>query len=389
MMRSKKNICFVTGSRAEYGLLLPLLKKIKSNQSCNLQIVATCMHLSPEFGLTYREIEKDGFRINEKVEMLLSSDSSIGISKSMGLGFIGLAESYSRLKPDILVLLGDRFETFIAAAVANIFRIPISHIHGGEITEGAYDEAFRHSITKMSTLHFTATEVYRQRVVQLGEHPNRVFNVGAIGLDNIETLHLLNKKQLEKKLGITFLGKNLLITFHSSTTQAGSAKQQCQEFLKALSQIDDTYLLFTKTNADTNGRIINALIEKFVAQKPFSRSVFTSLGSLYYLSLMKYVDAVVGNSSSGIIEAPSFKIGTINIGNRQKGRVKGKTIIDCAPRKVEILRAIHKLYSVDFQRNLKESFNPYYHGIATRSIYDELLNYLWSKKSLKKFYDLP
>lgn len=387
-MAKKKNICFVTGSRAEYGLLVPLMKKIKSDKTFNLQIIATCMHLSPEFGLTYREIEKDGFKIDEKVEMLLSSDSSIGISKSMGLGCIGLGESYARLKPDMIVLLGDRFETFIAASVANVFRIPIAHLHGGEITEGAFDEAFRHSITKMSLLHFTSTEQYRNRVIQLGELPDRVFNVGAIGLDNVSTLPLLSKTELEKDLGITFFKNNLLITFHPVTTESGSAKRQCEELLKALSKRTNTFLLFTKANADTDGRIINTLIEKFVNEHPSTRAVFASLGQLRYLSVMKHVDAVVGNSSSGIIEAPSFKIGTINIGNRQAGRMKADSVIDCEPQEKSIGRVLETLYSPAFQSQLKKCVNPYGEGKSSKQILSILKKTDFNKVQTKYFFDI-
>jgi GDP/UDP-N,N'-diacetylbacillosamine 2-epimerase (hydrolysing) len=388
-MSLKLNICFVTGSRSEYGLLVPLMKLLKGDKSFNLQIIATCMHLVPEFGLTYHEIEKDGFRIDEKVEMSLSSDSSIGITKSMGLGCIGLADSYARLKPAIIVLLGDRYETFVAAAAANIFRIPIVHLHGGEITAGAFDEAFRHSITKMSLLHFVSTQKYRKRIIQLGEHPDRVFNVGAIGLDNIVNLELMKKKELEKDLGITFRKNNLLITFHPVTVEKGSAKRQCNELLNALSNLENTFLLFTKANADPEGRIINTLIKEFVARNASSRAMFASLGQLRYLSAMKYVNAVVGNSSSGIIEAPSFRIGTINIGSRQEGRVKGKSIIDCNPNKTDIQRAIAKLFSPAFQKTLKYSFNPYGRGHTAQKIYSEIKKIKQMKYYKKYFYDLP
>lgn len=387
MKTTRKNICFVTGSRAEYGLLLPLLRKVETDKYFNLQLIATCMHLSPEFGLTYREIERDGFIIDEKIEMLLSSDSAVGIAKSMGIGCIGLAESFSRIRPDILVLLGDRFETFVAASIANVFRIPIVHLHGGEVTEGAFDEAFRHAITKMSLLHFTSTEQYKKRVIQLGESPDRVFNVGAIGLDNIAIFSLLSKKQLEDELVVEFKKKNLLITFHPVTTTIGLAQKQCNKLLNALSGCHDTLLIFTKANADIEGRHINSMIEAFVGKEPTSRKVFSSLGQLRYLSLMQYVDAVVGNSSSGIIEAPSFKIGTINIGDRQKGRIQGSTIINCKPDEKEIMGAIRKVYSPQFKNVLKKSKNIYGTGDTAKKILSVIKTYSFTKNFTKSFYD--
>ncbi len=388
MNQKRTNICFITGSRAEYGLLMPLMKKIKLEKKIKLQIIATCMHLSPEFGLTYREIEKDGFTIDEKIEMLLSSDSTTGIAKSMGLGCIGLADSYARLQPDLIVLLGDRFETFVAASIANVFQIPIAHLHGGELTEGAYDDAFRHSISKMSLLHFTSTEQYKKRVIQLGEAPDRVYNVGAIGLDNIASLPLLSRSTLEKDLSFKFAEKNLLITFHPVTTAVGSAEAQCNELLSALSHCEDTLLIFTKANADNEGRLINAMIDSFVANEPSSRKSFSSLGQLRYLSLMQFIDAVVGNSSSGIIEAPSFKIGTINIGDRQKGRLQGDTIINCHHEKNEIVKAIQKVYTRGFQSTLKNAKNIYGDGKTTGKIVSILKKYSTKKNKPKKFHDI-
>jgi len=387
-MTKNVKICFITGSRAEYGILARLMKIIQKDKSLTLQIIATGMHLSPEFGYTYHEIEKDGFTIDEKIEILLSSDSAVGIAKSMGIGCIGFADAYTRLRPDIIVLLGDRFETFIAASVANVFRIPIAHLHGGEITEGAFDEAFRHSITKMSYLHFTSTKVYRKRVIQLGESPERVFNVGAIGLDNLDSLPLLTKKELEEDLRINFAEKNLLITFHPVTTAIGSAQEQCSELLKALSCCTNTLLIFTKANADTEGRLINSLIDAFVTKDTSFRRIFSSLGQLRYLSVMQYVDAVVGNSSSGIIEAPSFRIGTVNIGDRQKGRVKGSSVIDCRPVKRDILRAISKVYSKSFEKKMKNSRNIYSIGNSSGKIYSILKKFDPQKYTTKSFYDI-
>ena len=383
-----RKICIVTGSRAEYGLLYWLMKEIQSDVSVELQIIVTGMHLSPEFGLTYKEIEKE-FSINKKIEMLLSSDTAIGISKSMGLAQISFAEAYADLKPDIVVVLGDRFEIFSAASAAMIARISIAHIHGGETTEGAFDEAIRHSITKMSHLHFVSAEAYRQRVIQLGEDPQRVFNFGAPGLDNISKLQLLNKDALENSLGFKLGKKNLLVTFHPVTLEQGTAKDQFQQLLFALDKLDDTHIIFTKANADTDGRIINAMIDSYVAANSNKAVAFVSLGQLRYLSALQQVDAVVGNSSSGLIEAPAFKIGTVNIGDRQKGRIKAISVVDCLPEEKDITNALFHLYTSEFQENLCKVANPYGQDGASKRIADVLRSYSLAHILHKKFNDLP
>ena len=389
MKSTRKKICFITGSRAEYGLLRPLMDKIRKSAEFELQIIATSMHLSHEFGLTYREIEKDGFTIDDKIEILLSSDSSIAVSKAIGLGCISLSESFARLAPDLVIVLGDRFETFAAATAAHVARIPIAHLHGGELTEGAFDDAFRHSITKMSILHFTSTEIYRRRVIQLGEQPTTVFNVGAIGLDNIQELRLLSKKKLEQELGVSFLKKNLLVTFHPATADRNSAMKQCTELLAALDELKDTFIIFTKSNADAEGRLINTMIEKYVSRNTSSSALFSSLGQLKYLSLLQCVDGVVGNSSSGIIEAPGFKIGTINIGNRQLGRMRASSIIDCEPQKKSIRKATEILYSTPFQQQLKNCSNPYGNGGTSKQILSILKKTDLSLIRSKHFFDIP
>lgn len=382
-----RKICVVTGARAEYGLLYWLMKEIQSDASMELQVIVTGMHLSPEFGLTYKEIEKE-FSINKKVEMLLSSDTSIGISKSMGLAQISFAEAYAELCPDITVVLGDRFEIFSAAAAAMIARIPIAHIHGGETTEGAFDEAIRHSITKMSHLHFVAAEAYRQRVIQLGEDPNRVFNFGAPGLDNILNLDLLSREDLEKAIDFKLGKKNLLVTFHPVTLEQSTAKEQFQHLLSALEELSETHIVFTKANADTDGRIINAMIDIYVAANSDKATAFASLGQLRYLSALQYVDAVVGNSSSGLIEVPSFKIGTINIGDRQKGRIKAESVIDCSPDKDAIAKALRRLYATDFQHDLHKVRNPYGGGGASKMIADVLRSQPLTQLIKKQFIDM-
>ena len=383
----KRKICVVTGTRADYGLLYWLMKEIEVDNEFELQIIATGMHLSPEFGLTYKEIEKD-FKIDKKIEMLLSSDTAIGISKSMGLAQISFAEAYEDLKPDIIVLLGDRYEIFSAASAALIANIPVAHLHGGEITEGAFDESIRHSITKMSHLHFTAAEEYKNRVIQLGEHPSRVFNVGGMGIENIKRLKLLSRDEFEESINFKLNKKNILVTFHPVTLENSSAKEQFQELLNAIDELKDTNIIFTKANSDTNGRIINQMCDEYVLKNSNKSICFTSLGQLRYLSALQYVDAVVGNSSSGLIEAPSFKIGTINIGDRQKGRLKAKSIIDCDSLKSSILQAFEKLYSEEFESILINTNNPYGDGCASEKIIKELKKVDLKNILKKSFYDL-
>jgi GDP/UDP-N,N'-diacetylbacillosamine 2-epimerase (hydrolysing) len=382
-----RKICVVTGTRAEYGLLYWLMKEIESDESLELQLIVTGMHLSPEFGLTYKEIEKE-FKINKKIEMLLSSDSAIGISKSMGLAQISFSEAYDDLKPDILVVLGDRYEIFSCVSAAMIARIPIAHLHGGETTEGAFDEFIRHSITKMSHLHFTATDEYRKRVIQLGEHPSRVFNVGGLGIDNIKKLQLLSKESLEDSIDFKLNKKNILITFHPATLEDATAKEQFQNLLDAIDELNDTHIIFTKANSDTNGRVINSMIDEYVSKNSYKSVSFTSLGQQRYLSALQYVDAVVGNSSSGLLEAPSFKIGTINIGDRQKGRIMASSVIDIDADTESIRKAFSVLYSQVFKDTLDEVINPYGDGGASEKI-KEIIKQTELNEMLKKsFYDI-
>lgn len=387
-MKNKRKICVITGTRAEYGILRPVLQKIYDDDDLELSIVVTGMHLSPEFGLTYRQIEKDGFKINRKVEMLLSSDSPAAISKSIGLGMCGFADIWEDLKPDVIVVLGDRFEIFPAATSAHIARIPIAHLHGGESTEGVFDEAIRHSITKMSHLHFTATEKYRHRVIQLGENPDRVFNFGAPGVEDIESLDLLNKYELEQELGFKFGSKNLLITFHPVTLEDATAKEQFLELIKSLGRVEDTKYIFTMPNADTGGRVIIDMIERFVSERPDKAISFTSMGRIRYLSAMKCVDAVVGNSSSGLLEAPSFKIGTINIGDRQKGRIRAESVIDCQPFERDITAALKYLYSEKFKNVLEVVSNPYVRKGSVNNIVEVLKMYELRGLLKKTFYPI-
>ncbi len=383
-----RKICFFTGTRAEYGLLAPLMYEIKGNSAFELQLIVSGMHLCPEYGLTYRVIEEEGFDIDERVEILLGEDSPTAISHSVALGIQGTAQALDRLKPDLLVLLGDRFEAFAAATAALLQRIPIAHIHGGETTQGAMDEAFRHAISKMSHLHFASTEDYRRRIIQLGEDPKRVFNVGAIGLENIERLALLSKKELEADLDFTFGQTNLLVTFHPVTLEKQSAETQFQQLLLALDQLAPAKVIFTKANADPDGRVINQLIDSYVGEHPDRTLASTSLGQLRYLSTLRQVDAVVGNSSSGIIEAPSLGTPTVNIGDRQKGRIKAASVIDCAPSAEDILAACRKALTKDLKKIAATTENPYKQPNTTRQITDIISSA--NLDELKKvFFDLP
>lgn len=382
-----RTVCVVTGTRADYGLLRWVMEGIRQSPDLRLQVIATGMHLSPEFGLTYREIEKDGFAIDRKVEMLLSSDTPAGITKSMGLGLMGFGEAIEQLKPDLMLVLGDRFEIFAAAAAAMVARVPLAHLHGGETTEGAIDEAIRHSITKMSHLHFVAAEEYRRRVVQLGEAPERVFLVGGLGIDNLRRLELLDRAALEAALDFKLGPKNLLVTFHPVTLEESTAGAQMAELLAALEALEDTHLIFTMPNADTDGRILIDMIEQFVAARPHAHA-YTSLGQLRYLSCIRQVDGVVGNSSSGLAEVPSFHKGTVNIGDRQRGRLKAESVIDCSPERESIAGALRTLYSPEFQAQLATVRNPYGEGGASEKVVRVLQEYPLDTLLKKTFYDL-
>ena len=381
-------ICIITGSRAEYGLLSPLIKLIKEDGKLQLQIIATGMHLSPLFGSTWQEIERDGFSINEKVDIELSKDSKVGIARSTGLAVIRLSEALERLKPDWVVLLGDRFESFAAASAAHLLGIPIAHLHGGELTEGAVDDAFRHAITKMASLHFTAAEEYRQRVIQLGESPDRVFNVGAIGLDNVKQLALLSKNELEKQLSFTELDKTILVTFHPVTLESVSSEEQLQELLDVLDDLKDHKIIFTFPNADANGRVIIDLLEQYVAKNQNRAKAFASLGQLRYLSLLKYVRAMVGNSSSGLIEAPAFGLPVVNIGSRQNGRLRPASVIDTPSDKKNIGQAVQKALSQSFRDSCREMSNPYGDGTAARKILKQIKQVGKLNSTIKRFFDI-
>lgn len=380
-------ICVATATRAEYGLLKPLMDAINNHPNYTLQVLVTGAHLSPEFGMTVKQIEIDGFAIDEKVEMLLSADTATSIVKSMGVGMIGYADALSRLQPDAIVILGDRYEMLSVATAAAVFKIPIMHLHGGEVTEGAYDEAFRHCISKMSHIHFTTSEEHKNRVLQLGENPEYVFNVGAVGIDNIMNLKLLSKEALGEQLQVNWKKHIYQITYHPETLSDVSSEASFKEILSALSTLEDTTLIFTKANADTDGRIINQMIDEYVAQHEDAYA-FTSLGALRFLSLLSFADGIIGNSSSGLIEAPTFKIPTINIGDRQKGRMKSVTVLDTPIEKEAILNTIAYAKTDEFKAVLKNSTNPYGDGNATSKIMDILNNINFKNLGSKAFFDL-
>ena len=387
-MLLKRKICIITGSRSEYGLLRSLIRKLYKDKDIDCRLIVTGSHLAPEFGLTWREIINDGFEIAKKVEILLSSDSRNGTCKSMGLALIGITDALEEIRPDIVVVLGDRFEIFAAAAAAMVCGYPVAHIDGGELTEGALDDAFRHCITKMAHLHFTATEPYRQRVIQLGEMPERVYNVGGIHVDAIKDIPLLDKKQVETRLGTTMNGKVICVTCHPETLSGKDQESNVRSLLEALQMLADTKVIITLPNADPGSRIITGRMWEFGRQTE-NVFVFESLGHTCYLSLLQYVDAVVGNSSSGIVEAPLFGIGTVNIGNRQKGRVAGASVINVPHEKESIYQAIRQAQSKEFKTTLKSLRNPYGTGGAAARIRDILKQVELEGLTRKRFYDLP
>jgi UDP-N-acetylglucosamine 2-epimerase (non-hydrolysing)/GDP/UDP-N,N'-diacetylbacillosamine 2-epimerase (hydrolysing) len=380
---SKRKVCVVTGTRAEYGLLYPILKEIESREELLLQLVVTTAHLSDEFGSTYKQIEKDGFAIDEKIDNLLPSDEKSSIAKSTGLAIMLLADSFKKLNSDIVLLLGDRFEAHAAATTALLMNIPIAHVHGGEITEGAVDEQIRHSITKMSQLHFCSTEVYRQRVIQMGEDPSKVFNTGAPGIDNIVNLDLLSKDNLENQLDWEFTQTCALFTYHPTTLEDRDLETDLEVILNVL--LDSGIgILFTYANADNGGRVINQKIETFCKLDVDKYKVVKNLGQLLYLSAMKYVDLLIGNTSSGIIEAASFCKPVVNIGNRQSGRLKGVNVIDCSIK--DLKKSIKLALSDNFIKNCCNQKNIYGDGRSATRIVDELSSQPLSL--IKKFVDI-
>jgi GDP/UDP-N,N'-diacetylbacillosamine 2-epimerase (hydrolysing) len=382
----KRKICVYTSTRAEYGLLRSVMQEIRATQTLQLQILASGMHLSPEFGMTIREIRADAFEPDENVEILLSGDTPAAICKSMGLAMIGYGEALQRLKPDLVVVLGDRFETFCMAAAAQVSRVPLAHIHGGETTEGVIDEAFRHSITKMSHLHFASCEEYRQRIIQMGEAPDRVFNVGALGVENIRRMTLTARDDLAESIGFRLDSPYFLVTFHPATLEIDTAEGQFRSLLDALDAFPDYNVIFTKANADSGGRAINRLIDEYAEKRPERSLAVASLGAQRYLSALYYASAVIGNSSSGIVEAPTFKIPTINIGDRQKGRVKAGSVMDCDTSVRAIESCIRRAVSPRFRGGIKNVKNPYERADTAATIVKTIALFRHAALMKKSFY---
>ncbi|NBH74042.1 UDP-N-acetylglucosamine 2-epimerase (hydrolyzing) [Clostridiaceae bacterium] len=385
----KRKICVVTATRAEYGLLKRVILKLASSPFFDVQVAVTGTHLSPEFGLTYQEIEKDGITIHKKIEMLLSSDTSAAVSKSMGLALISFAEYFTESKPDAVLLLGDRYETLAVACAAMNEGIPIVHLHGGETTEGAVDEAFRHAVTKMSYLHMASTEEHRRRIIQMGEEPERVFCVGAMGVENALHTELMEKKELERELQIELDAPYGVVTFHPVTLEKDSARHQIEEVLGALEGFPNWKFLMTKANADKGGRIINQMTESY-ALSHGNVKVYDSLGMVRYLSAVRYSQMVIGNSSSGLIEVPSFHVPTVNIGDRQKGRIRADSVIDCIPEKKAIINAMKIADEAQFRQKVDATINPYGDGRTSDRIIAIMEEKLCrSEVNLKKkFYNI-
>lgn len=385
-----RKICVVTGTRAEYGLLCRLMRLIKESPDTQLQVIATNMHLTPKYGNTYQEIEKDGFTIDCKIPIIdeNAEDNAVTTVKSMATALSGFAEAYNTLKPDLVVVLGDRYEILAAATAALIERIPIAHLHGGEVTEGAYDDAIRHSITKMSHLHFTSTEEYRNRVIQLGEQPDRVFYVGAPGVENIKKFPLLSKEEVEESVNFKLDENTILVTYHPVTLGEHTAEKDIKEFLGALEERKDLRVFFTMPNSDTGSQAIVDAINEFVANNADRAVAYKSLGIKRYLSVMKYAGAVVGNSSSGLLEVPSFGIPTLNIGDRQKGRMAADSVYNCETDKKSILKGLDVIMSPAFKKKAVDTHNPYEKANTAEEIFKVISTYPLEELKQKHFYDL-
>lgn len=385
MTQAIRKVAVFTGTRAEYGLMYWLMKDIQSDPDLQLQLIVSGMHLSPEFGSTWQQIEKDGFYIDEKIEILLSSDSPVGTAKSMGLGVLGFTDALARLQPDILVILGDRFEALAAAQTAMILRIPVLHLHGGEITEGAYDDAIRHAITKLSYLHGTSTEEYRNRVIQLGEDPARVENIGAVGLDHLKRATFMTREELGISLNFPLSERYFLVTYHPVTLGDEPPEKSFRALLNAMDEFTDYQIILTYPNADDGGRKIIPLLEEYARRQPDRVLAIPSLGQVRYLSAVKHAAAVIGNSSSGIIEVPAFDVPTVNIGERQKGRLAAKSVLNCRAEKTAIVNTILQAIHRSYKSGDEIIKNPYGQGDASARI----INMIKSMRFVpsKTFYD--
>tara|TARA_B100001750_G_C15432373_1_gene559005 strand:+ start:85 stop:1254 length:1170 start_codon:yes stop_codon:yes gene_type:complete len=385
---NKKKVCVITGSRADYGLLKNILKCCVSRSEITLQLIATGMHLSDRYGYTCIEIEDDGFKINKKIEVVSDSDLPSAISKSIGSGVNSFTDAFVELKPDIIIILGDRYEIFSAAIAAMAMNLPIAHIHGGELTEGVIDDVIRHSITKLSDLHFVSTEDYKNRVIQLGEEPKNIFNVGALALDSMADTTILSKEELLGNLGLLNNSSLFLVTYHPVTLDLDNSNTSIDELLRALDEFSDANIIFTGVNSDASNSYINKKISKYIESDPQRLKYITNLGQQKYFSVMKYSEVVIGNSSSGIIEAPSFKVPTVNIGIRQNGRIKANSIIDCVENKAAIVDAINSAISEDMKETCSNVVSPYAGPGVSEKIVDTIVNKNLEKIKIKRFYDL-
>lgn len=380
---AKRRIAVVTGSRAEYGILYWLLKEIQARPNLELQLLVTGMHLSPEFGLTVRQIEADGFAIAEKIETLLSSDSEVAVSTAIALGVMGFAHAFARERPDIVVLQGDRFESLAAAIAAMVARVPIAHISGGKSTQGVIDEAIRHALTKMSHLHFTHMPEHRDRIIQMGEDPRRVYAFGAPLVDGIKRLQHLSKTELEERIGSPLAERFLLVVYHPVTLEDRTEEAHMDQLFRALDQFPQLQLIFIMPNADTGGRIISERIRAYVKTRPRAQS-HVNLERGVFLNLLRLATAIIGNSSSGITEAPSFELPAVNIGDRQRGVTKAANVIDCHPTTASIVAAIRRALQEDFRRSLAGLTNPYGDGDSSKRIADILEEVELGEALLKK-----
>ena len=384
---TERTICVVTGARAEYGLLYWLLKEIEADPDLTLRLVVTGMHLAPRFGLTWRAIEDDGFKIDAKVDIDLGDDTARGVARSLGLGTIGMAEAFERLKPDLVVVHGDRFEVLAAAQAALLARLPVAHIRGGELTEGALDDAMRHAITKMAHLHFTASEAYSKRVIQLGEDPARVFTVGALGLEAVYQTPPMSHVELERSLGFPVGETTFLVTYHPATLGRIEPAQAVGELIAALDRFPNATIVFTGVNADPGHDAIANRVRDYTVHRLGPTHYVESLGQRRYLALMRVSAAVVGNSSSGIVEAPALKVPTVNIGERQKGRLRSASVIDCQETRGAIQDAIEKALDPGFRAHLAETVSPYGDGDAARKIKTILKQTDLEGIVVKRFFD--
>lgn len=386
--KQRRKVCVVTTTRAEYGLLHPLIREIVSDPKLELQLVVSGAHLSADFGMTISEIEDDGFKIAMKVPILSGIDTAKGVLKTMSNAIDRFGEAFDKLKPHLVVVLGDRYEIFSAVATATVMQIPVGHISGGEVTVGAIDDAFRHSITKMSHLHFTSTDEYRKRVIQLGEDPSRVYSVGALSMDNIRNRKLMSRTELERTLGIRLKKRNILVTYHPETISSLKATDTFKELVAALKRLKDAMIIFTYPNADHQGEALIKMIRSCVRSDPSKFAAFESLGQLRYLSLLNYSDVMAGNSSSGITEAPAMGVPTVNIGDRQTGRIRAASVIDCFPVEKDIYKALTKALDLSFKRAEIKKVNPYGDGKTGKKICRVLASVDLEGILKKKFYDL-